>query len=247
MKMNEEEKALVIKSRSLSTRARAMLNAPFRPGRKGRIEANIVHDGRPPKPEPQETTALSAVPAFAPLASIHLASELMLSAASHHAPLTGADVEAVRSMMLNAVKMLRAGQHFLDVYGPGKQMVSTRAGFLMALDEIVGLPINGRDWREEWVDLNQEVARLRKWRVPELEDLTSEGKFSVEKKLASYDYQVQYKLQLGWTREDAEAHVALSGLAQPTFHPESDLQHETESESEPKLWPCLQLQLLFNP
>ena len=123
-----------------------------------------------------------------------------------------ADDDTVRQMMLSAVQVILEGKQCLKAKGSTKAG-STRAGFLRALVEIIGPPPEDRTWRDEWVDINQKTAALRGWPVPTEEQLTGDGKFSLEKKLQNYSFQVEYKLRLGWDREDAEAHVALSGVA----------------------------------
>ena len=122
-----------------------------------------------------------------------------------------ADDDTVRQMMLSAVQVILEGKQCLKAKGSTKAG-STRAGFLRALEEIIGPPPEDRTWRDEWVDINQKTAALRGWPVPTEEQLTGDGKFSLEKKLQNYSFQVEYKLRLGWDREDAEAHVALSGV-----------------------------------
>jgi hypothetical protein len=143
-----------------------------------------------------------------------------------------------------------------------KQVTSTRSGFLMSLNDMVGPPPMDRTWRDEWTELNVEVALTKGFRTPNAEDmkpggtlhgshsrgsrrivavkqnhslpqplpqtpqelvaltcvshpfisLVRTGTFHYHTKLETYAHQVTYKTESGWTREDAQAHVALSGV-----------------------------------
>ena len=114
---------------------------------------------------------------------------------------------AVRQMVLGCSRTIRAGREFLDQHTQ-VVMPSTRSSFLMTLVELIGPAPEETSWRDEWIGLNQEVARLRGWQIPSNEQLSGDGKFALETKLRNYKHQVDYKRELGWDEEDAKVHVA---------------------------------------
>ena len=125
------------------------------------------------------------------------------------------DTEAVRAMMLNCARMIRKGQQLLEKREQGREdsvRGSTRSGFLMMLDELIGPKPEDRTWHDEWMELNQETARLRGFPIPTEAMLTGDGKYAAATKLKTYQSQVDFKTERGWSLEDAEAHVALSGV-----------------------------------
>ena len=91
-------------------------------------------------------------------------------------------------------------------------MSPSRSNFLFTLSELVGPPPIAGDWRDEWVSLNQETARVKGWKLPSAEDLSGDGKRGVAAKLRTYQHQVDFKVARGWTVENASTHVALSGV-----------------------------------
>jgi len=95
---------------------------------------------------------------------------------------------------------------------------ANRSGYLLSLDEVVGRAPTDRTWRDEWMELNLELARTSGFDIeatrPKLEP---GGKFHYDTKLANYEHQVSYKTATGWSVEDAEAHVALSGACSPVL------------------------------
>ena len=87
----------------------------------------------------------------------------------------------------------------------------TRSGYLLSLDDVIGPDPENTTWRDEWKDLNLEVAKRRKADLAASE-VEPGGKYHYETKLSNYSHQVQWKVEHGWSKEDAEAHVALSGI-----------------------------------
>ena len=124
-------------------------------------------------------------------------------------PSEGAD--AVRQVLFSCARTIRECQNILDAQHPSPVAPPSRSGFLQTLSKLVG-PMPDHSWRDEWTVLNQETARLHGWDIPTKEDLAGDGKFSVSTKFRNYASQISYKVDRGWEQDDAEAHVALSGV-----------------------------------
>ena len=119
--------------------------------------------------------------------------------------------EGLRRALFGCARTIKSCQEHLEREDTQHARNSTRSSYLISLVELIG-PQPAHDWRDEWVALNQETARMRGWNVPSEADLTGDGKFAIKTKLKTYKHQVAYKCERGWFEEDAMAHVALSGV-----------------------------------
>ena len=122
-----------------------------------------------------------------------------------------AESAALRRLLLASSIMIKQTTEHLEALAveQAKHMPpergSSRSGFLLTISEQIGPPPSDRKWRDEWVDLNEECARIRGWdkdpNNPWAKDregarkMTAEGKFSYENKLKTYDHQVQFKVK----------------------------------------------------
>ena len=125
----------------------------------------------------------------------------------------GDEAAALRHLLLSCATVSSSALALLEsAEGHISQAGSSRSGYLLTLDELVGPKPTDRSWRDEWLALKQETALRMGFPSPTPEDTLGNGMYSCTSKVRDYQDQVQFKLERGWQREHAEAHVCLSGV-----------------------------------
>ena len=121
------------------------------------------------------------------------------------------NVPKLRSFLCSMQRVVGAAQRSLDQSVEAAPATS-RAGYLRSLPELIGTPVLGRDWQDEWVPLRAEYYKLSG--QPQFaSEAVVRQKFTIDRTKISFRASIDDMVGRGWPRERAETYELLRSCA----------------------------------